>query len=76
MHSTQRPTQRPTHVRHVVLYLTVAAYMITYMDRGVISTAAPSIRKDLGFDLVTMAWIFSASSCPTRCFRFPAVGWG
>ena len=30
---------RPTRVRHIVLWLTVAAYMITYMDRVVISTA-------------------------------------
>ena len=37
--------RRPTRVRHAVLWLTVAAYMITYMDRVVISTAAPSIQK-------------------------------
>ena len=30
---------RPTRVRHVVLWLTVAAYMVTYMDRVVISSA-------------------------------------
>ena len=29
------PRQRPTHVRHIVLGLTVAAYMITYMDRQI-----------------------------------------
>ena len=40
----QRVTsQRPTHVRHYVLGLTVAAYMITYMDRVVLSTTVPSI---------------------------------
>ena len=31
---------RPTRVRHAVLGLTVLAYLITYMDRVVISTAA------------------------------------
>ncbi len=67
-------TQRPTHVRHVVLYLTVAAYMITYMDRGVISVATPSIRKDLGFDLVTMGWIFSSFKLSYALFQIPG-GW-
>ena len=51
---------RPTRVRHIVLWVTVAAYMITYMDRVVISTAVPVIQKDLGFSLVTMGWILSA----------------
>ena len=37
--------KRPTSVRHIVLGLTVAAYMITYMDRVVISTAVPTIRR-------------------------------
>ena len=35
---------RPTLVRHKVLWLTVLAYLITYMDRVFISTAAPSIQ--------------------------------
>ena len=30
---------RPTRVRHAVLWLTVLAYLITYMDRVVIATA-------------------------------------
>src|SRR5579864_3755936 len=47
---------RPTRVRHVILGLTVAAYMITYMDRVVIAAAAPVIQKEFAFDLVTMGW--------------------
>jgi hypothetical protein len=43
------PARRPTRVRHAVLWLTVLAYMITYMDRVVISTAAPSIQQEFGF---------------------------
>ncbi len=39
---------RPTRVRHMVLWLTVAAYMITYMDRVVIAAAVPVIQEDLG----------------------------
>ena len=65
---------RPTRVRHVVLWLTVAAYMITYMDRVVISSAVPSIRKELGFDMVTMGWILSAFSWAYALFQIPG-GW-
>ena len=44
-----------TSVRHVVLGLTIAAYMITYMDRVVISAAVPVIQKEYGFSLATMS---------------------
>ena len=44
---------RPTRTRHVVLAMTVAIYMITYMDRTVISSAAPVIQKEFGFSLIT-----------------------
>ena len=44
-----RPTgERPTRVRHIVLGLTVAAYMITYMDRQILAVARPAIRDELG----------------------------
>ena len=43
MQASTRPSG-PTRVRHIVLGLTVAAYMITYMDRVVISAALPVIR--------------------------------
>lgn len=66
--------QRPTRTRHVVLWLTVAAYMITYMDRVVISTAAPSIQKEFGFSLITMGWIFSTFQIGYALFQIPG-GW-
>ncbi len=66
--------QRPTRVRHIVLWVTVAAYMITYMDRVVISTAVPVIQKDLGFSLVTMGWILSAFRWGYALFQIPG-GW-
>src|SRR5437764_5677844 len=71
------PTQlstRPTRVRHVVLWLTVAAYMITYMDRVAISSAVPSIRKELGFDMVAMGWILSSFNWAYALFQIPG-GW-
>jgi sugar phosphate permease len=53
------PAARPTRVRHVVLGLTVAAYLITYMDRVNIASAVPVIQKELGFSMVTVGWILS-----------------
>ena len=64
----------PTRVRHVVLWLTVAVYMITYMDRVAISTAVPSIQKEFGFSLVTMGWILGAFQLSYAIFQIPG-GW-
>ena len=71
-----KPVQqnRPSHVRHVVLGLTVAAYMITYMDRVVISSAVPSIQKEFGFSVVTMGWILGAFRWAYSIFQIPG-GW-
>ena len=65
---------RPTRVRHAVLGLTVAAYMITYMDRVVISSAAPTIQKEFGFSLVTMGWILASFRWGYALFQIPG-GW-
>jgi len=48
---------RPNNVRKVVPGLTIAACMITYMDRVIISVTIPSIQKDLGLSLVAMGTI-------------------
>jgi MFS transporter, ACS family, glucarate transporter len=64
----------PTHIRHKVLALTVAAYMITYMDRVVISSAVPSIQKEFGFSIVTMGWILSSFQWGYALFQIPG-GW-
>lgn len=66
--------QRPTRVRHIVLWLTVAAYMITYMDRVVISAAVPSIQKELGISIVAMGWILSSFRWGYALFQIPG-GW-
>lgn len=66
--------QRPTRVRHLVLWLTVAAYMITYMDRVVISSAAPKIREEFGFSLETMGLILGAFRWGYAFFQIPG-GW-
>ncbi len=67
-------TIRPTRVRHGVLWLTVAAYMITYMDRVVISTAAPSIQGEFGLTKEAMGWILGAFQISYALFQIPG-GW-
>src|SRR6185295_9073624 len=64
----------PTRVRHAVLWLTVAAYMITYIDRVVISAAVPSIQQEFGFSLVTIGWILGAYQVAYAVFQIPG-GW-
>lgn len=65
---------RPTYVRHVVLWLTVAAYMITYMDRVVMSTALPELRKELGFALGVSGLITGSFRWAYSIFQIPG-GW-
>jgi MFS family permease len=68
------PAARPTRVRHVVLGLTVAAYLITYMDRVNIASAVPVIQKELGFSMVTVGWILSSFRWGYALFQVPG-GW-
>jgi sugar phosphate permease len=66
--------ERPSNIRHRVLWMTVLIYMITYMDRICIGHAATEIRKEFGFDVVTMGWIFSAFNWSYALFQIPG-GW-
>jgi len=68
------PAVRPTRVRHLVLALTVAAYLITYMDRVNISSTIPVIQKELGFSMVTVGWILSSFRWGYALFQIPG-GW-
>lgn len=65
---------RPTRTRHIVLALTVAAYMITYMDRVNIASTVPVIQKELGLSLVSMGWILSSFRWGYALFQIPG-GW-
>ncbi len=62
---------RPTRARHVVLWMTVAVYMLTYMDRVVLAAATPDMRKELGFDLITMGRIAAAFQLSYALFQVP-----
>ena len=72
--ATRTGGPRPTHVRYGVLALTVAAYMITYMDRQILATSRPVIMKDLGISLVAMGGITTGFRLAYALFQIPG-GW-
>ena len=65
---------RPTRVRHIVLWLTVVAYMITYMDRVVIASALPKIQEEFAIGSVTAGLILGAFRLSYSLFQIPG-GW-
>src|SRR6202045_1805707 len=65
---------RPSYGRWYILGLISLMYLITYLDRVNISTAAPEISKEFGFDKVTMGVIFSAFVWSYALFQVPG-GW-
>src|SRR5271154_3298910 len=68
-----QPTRR-SRGRWYILLLISVMYLITYLDRVNISTAAPEIIKEFGFDKVTMGVIFSAFLWSYALFQVPG-GW-
>src|SRR5215470_13747039 len=67
-------TTRRSSGRWFILLLISLMYLITYLDRVNISTAAPVISKEYGFDKVTMGAIFSAFVWAYAMFQVPG-GW-
>jgi len=70
----QTTSQAPTHIRYIVLALTVAVYLITYLDRTLLSAAAPSIQKEMGFSIQTLGWILASYQIGYSLFQIPG-GW-
>jgi ACS family glucarate transporter-like MFS transporter len=64
----------PTRTRFTLLRFTFALSIITYIDRVCISTAAPSIRSELGLTPSQMGWVFSAFTFAYAAFEVP-TGW-
>lgn len=60
--------------RWFVLFLISLMYLITYLDRVNISTVAPVISKEFGFDKATMGAIFSAFVWSYALCQIPG-GW-
>jgi sugar phosphate permease len=65
---------RPSRGRWYILLMISVMYLITYLDRVNISTAAPLISKEYGFDNITMGYIFSAFVWAYALFQVPG-GW-
>jgi sugar phosphate permease len=65
---------RRSRGRWYILLLISLMYLITYLDRVNISTAAPVISKEFGFDKITMGAIFSAFVWSYAMFQVPG-GW-
>src|SRR5215831_10494872 len=64
----------PSIGRWYILLLIGLMYLISYLDRVNISTAAPVISKEFGFDKITMGVIFSAFVWAYAMFQVPG-GW-
>src|ERR1700747_2792531 len=71
---SDKPITSPSNGRWYVLLLISVMYLITYLHRVNISTAAPVISKEFGFDKVTMGVIFSAFVWAYALFQVPG-GW-
>src|ERR1700704_5306940 len=65
---------RASYGRWYILGLICLMYLITYLDRVNISTAAPSISQEFGFDKITMGAIFSSFVWAYAIFQVPG-GW-
>jgi sugar phosphate permease len=72
--ASTRTSTRPSRGRWYILLIISIMYLITYLDRVNISTAAPLISKEFGFDKVTMGLIFSAFVWAYAMFQVPG-GW-
>jgi MFS transporter, ACS family, D-galactonate transporter len=62
---------RATKVRFLILALVTAGTMINYLDRTVISVAAPSMSKELGLNAAVMGLVFSAFSWTYAAAQIP-----
>jgi MFS family permease len=66
--------EKPTRVRHVVIFLLVLHYANTYMDRVVIAQAGPSIRGEFGLSQTELGVVFTAFTLAYALFQVPG-GW-
>jgi ACS family glucarate transporter-like MFS transporter len=67
-------TLRRTNVRYLILSLIFIVTTFNYVDRATLSVAAPAMRKELGFDAITMGMAFSAFGWAYTGMQIPG-GW-
>jgi ACS family glucarate transporter-like MFS transporter len=65
---------KKTNIRWVIVALLFVITAINYADRATISLAGPQMAKDLGFNSVTMGYIFSAFGWAYVIAQLPG-GW-
>ena len=68
--SADLPARR-SNARFFVLGLIAVGTMINYLDRTLLSVAAPSMTKELGIDAATMGLVFSAFSWSYALAQLP-----
>jgi ACS family D-galactonate transporter-like MFS transporter len=62
---------RPSHARFLILGLVTVGTMLNYLDRTVLSVAAPFVSKDLGLNAAVMGLVFSAFSWTYAAAQIP-----
>ncbi len=70
----QAEQKKASYGRWYILGLICLMYLITYLDRVIISNTAPEIRTEFAFDQKTMGWIFSSFVLAYALFQVPG-GW-
>ncbi len=60
--------------RWYILGLICLMYMITYLDRVIMSNTAPEIQQEFGIDNFTKGLILTPFSGAIHCFKCPAAG--
>ncbi len=60
-----------TNVRYLILAMIFLVTIFNYVDRATLSIAAPILRKDLGFDAVSMGVAFSAFGWAYTAMQIP-----
>ncbi|MBG7621109.1 MFS transporter [Herbaspirillum sp. AP02] len=71
MQSGVPSTDKRTKVRYLILAMIFIVTVFNYVDRATLSIAAPAMRKDLGFDAVTMGIAFSAFGWAYTIMQIP-----
>jgi sugar phosphate permease len=63
--------EKPTRIRHWVLFVVCLVYLITYLDRVAISVAAPLMMKDFGINKLEWGLVLSVFSWTYASFQIP-----
>lgn len=74
--SGSHPGARPTFVRWRILVLLGALSFVSYLLRGNLSVAAPSMMADLRLSEIQWGWVMSAFPLGYALFQFPGGVWG